>query len=150
MVQTLPFTGSVGSQLLACLMVVVIVKQDLLIGMLREILLAAQIQGLGPVEQGCLIIGLEGQRSVEVVDRHLKVTDALTIGVEPSDYVVDDWLIIQNLQGLLGTLQGQDFDIVGVNRGNQRNVMTQQGDKEPRFRHWLGKSIFYFLDQAIL
>jgi hypothetical protein len=41
MVQALPFAGSVNRQHPPCLTVVVIVKQDLLIGMVREILLAA-------------------------------------------------------------------------------------------------------------
>jgi hypothetical protein len=41
MVQALPFAGSVSRQHPPCLTVVVIVKQDLLIGMVREILLAA-------------------------------------------------------------------------------------------------------------
>ena len=40
-VQALPFAGSVNRQHPPCLTVVVIVKQDLLIGMVREILLAA-------------------------------------------------------------------------------------------------------------
>ena len=41
MVPALPFAGSVNRQHPPCLTVVVIVKQDLLIGMVREILLAA-------------------------------------------------------------------------------------------------------------
>jgi hypothetical protein len=41
MVQALPFAGSVNRQHPPCLTVVVIVKQNLLIGMVREILLAA-------------------------------------------------------------------------------------------------------------
>lgn len=41
MVQVLPFAGSVNWQHPPCFTVAVIVKQDLLIGMVREILLAA-------------------------------------------------------------------------------------------------------------
>jgi hypothetical protein len=41
MVQALPFAGSVNRQHPPCLTVVVILKQDLLISMVREILLAA-------------------------------------------------------------------------------------------------------------
>jgi hypothetical protein len=41
MVKALPFAGSVNRQHPPCLTVAVIVKQDLLIGMVREILLAA-------------------------------------------------------------------------------------------------------------
>jgi len=127
----------------------VIVKEDLLIGMSRYLGFSCQFFGSSPVQEGNLISRLKSERLVEIANGHLQIANAQPVGVKPSEHSVDDRLVIQNRQGLVSALQSQRLDIFVTAGSYQRNVVTQQSDEEPWFRHGLGKRILNLMDEPL-